>query len=112
MPIKNLSKIEWDIIYQCLEAAVDGPFFPDWEFHTLFGLTRREVEQIVENWAIVDKDSSQAVLAINNSLNNLLGYPHKCDREWDDFISVDRKELRTIYSKWKGTEQGYFANMM
>ena len=112
MLFKDLSKNEQDIIYQCLEATVDGPFFPDWEFHTLFGLTRQEVERIVIDWAIVDRNSPIVILAINNSLNNLLGYPHKCDREWHDFISVDRKELRTIYFKWKGTKQRYFDNMM
>jgi len=112
MPFKDLYKTEQDVIYQCLEATVDGPFFPDWEFHTLFGLTRQEVEQIVIDWSIVDKDSSLAILAINNSLNNLLGYPHKCDREWYDFISVSPQKLRTIYGKWKGRKQGYFDNMM
>jgi len=101
MPFKDLSKTEQDIIYQCLEATVDGSFFPDWEFHALFGLTRQEVEPIVIDWSIVDKNSSLAILAINNSLNNLLGYPHKCDREWHNFISVSPQELKTIYSKWK-----------
>lgn len=28
------------IIRQCLRAAVDGPFFPDWEFSTLIGAER------------------------------------------------------------------------
>ena len=112
MPFKDLSATEQHVIYQCLKAAVDGPFFPDGEFHTLFGLTRQEVEQIVIDWATVNKNSSDVILAINNSLNNLLGYPHKCDREWHDFISVDRQKLGTIYAKWKGTQGTYFDNMM
>ncbi|MEO1691733.1 MAG: hypothetical protein AAFR63_09435 [Cyanobacteria bacterium J06631_6] len=112
MPFKDLSKTEQDVIYQCLEATVDGSFFPDWEFYTLFGLTRQEVEQVVIDWSIVNKDSSLAVIAINNSLNNLLGYPHKCEHEWYEFISVSRQELKAIYSKWKGIEQRYFDNMM
>ena len=112
MPFEDLSATEQHLIYQCLEATVDGPFFPDWEFSILFGLTRQEVEQIVIDWVTVDKNSSVAILAINNSLNNLLGYPHRCDLEWHDFISVDRKELRTIYAKWKGTQERYFDNMM
>jgi hypothetical protein len=26
------------IVGECLRASVDGPYFEDWEFHTLFGL--------------------------------------------------------------------------
>ena len=112
MPFKDLSKIEQDVIYQCLEATVDGSFFPDWEFHTLFGLTREEIEQIVIDWTIIAPNSPLAILAINNSLNNLLGHPHKCDREWHEFISVSPQELRAIYAKWRGTKQKYFDNVM
>ena len=31
---------------ESLVAASRGPFFPDWEFHSLFGLDRPEVEAI------------------------------------------------------------------
>ena len=112
MPFKDLSEVEQNIIYQCLKATVEGSFFPEWEFNTLFGLTRQEVKQIIKDWAVIDRDSSIVILAINNSFNNLLYYPHKCEREWHNFISVSRQKLKTIYSKWKGTEQGYFSNMM
>ena len=40
MAFEDLSKNEQDVIYQCLEATVDNPFFPEWELHALFGLTR------------------------------------------------------------------------
>ncbi|WP_162584044.1 hypothetical protein [Variovorax sp. PBS-H4] len=35
------------IISECLWAAADGPFFPDWEFSTLFGLSREEVRDLI-----------------------------------------------------------------
>ena len=76
MPFEDLSKIEQDVVCQFLKATAEGSFFPEWEFHTLFGLTHQEVKQIVKKWAVIDKDSSLVVLAINNSLNNLLYYPH------------------------------------
>ena len=36
------------VIGECLRAAVNGPFFPDWEFSTLFGLTRDEVRAVAD----------------------------------------------------------------
>ena len=35
-----LSAHDHKIIAEALSAAAEGPFFPDWEFHTLFGLER------------------------------------------------------------------------
>jgi alginate production protein len=34
-------------MYECLCAAAEGPFFPDWEFQLLFGLERARVAEIV-----------------------------------------------------------------
>lgn len=38
-----LTQDQRDIVERCLHAAVEGPFFPDWEFHTLMGLHWRRV---------------------------------------------------------------------
>ena len=38
------------MIGQCLRAAVDGPFFPDREFSTLFGFSRDELRHIADRW--------------------------------------------------------------
>jgi hypothetical protein len=38
MDLDSLSDVDKVILGQALSAAADGPFFPDWEFHTLFGL--------------------------------------------------------------------------
>jgi hypothetical protein len=63
-----------DVIHQCLRAAVDGPFFPDWEFQTLFGFERDEIRQIAERWPDWDDADAQSD-AVENTLNHLLGYP-------------------------------------
>ncbi|HWH57194.1 MAG TPA: hypothetical protein VN682_06160 [Terriglobales bacterium] len=94
---------ERDVIRQCLNAAVEGPFFPDWEFGTLFGLERNEVRRILQSWPEIDENDHVVVVAINNSFNNLLGYPLSNEHEiWPKFISVDRMELARIFDKWKG----------
>ena len=79
MGLDRLSDADKALVGQALRAAVDGPFFPEWEFHTLFGLTRSEIRAIADAWPNVDLTSSDVALAANNALNNLLGYPHGQD---------------------------------
>ena len=63
MGINALRHEERDIIRQCLSAAVVGPFFPDWEFHTLFGIARSQVAEILARWPDVDESQEEVQLA-------------------------------------------------
>ena len=90
------------LVGQALRAAADGPFFPDWEFHTLFGLTRSEVRAVADLWPNVDFRSENVHLAVNNSLNNLWGYPHGQESVWSQWLSVDRSKLRELLDTWRG----------
>ncbi|HKI00051.1 MAG TPA: hypothetical protein VJ999_13165 [Candidatus Sulfotelmatobacter sp.] len=103
MPIVDLDDGERAVVRECLEAAVNGPFFPEWEFSIIFGLTREEVRQVLASWPNLNEGDESVVRAINNSFNNLLGYPtrHKEDL-WPKFISVSGIELARIFDKWKG----------
>jgi hypothetical protein len=74
--LSQLNEQERQIIFECLRAAVNEPFFPEWEFHTLFGLKRQEVKKIAEMFPNIDDSNEQVNLAIHNSIGNLLGYPH------------------------------------
>jgi hypothetical protein len=40
-------------------------------------------------------------VVINNSFNNLIGYPIKNKEKWPEFISVSRKKLIKIYADWR-----------
>jgi hypothetical protein len=54
-------------------------------------------------WPGLDEADKSVVIAINNSFNNLLGYPARNgDEEWPKFISVTRGEVERIFDKWKG----------
>ena len=57
MPLADLSPEERNIVLECLRGAAEGPFFPDWEFQTLFGLTRKEVKDIADAWPTVNEDT-------------------------------------------------------
>ena len=91
-----------------MHATVQGPFFPDWEFPTLFGLERDEVAEVLSRWPDVDDAREIDRVAINNSLNNLLGYPHKCERQWPEFIDAPPAKVADVFAKWRGDSPGSY----
>ena len=112
MAIDDCETNEQKIIFECLRASVKGPFFDDGEFDTIFGLSREDVQHVIDNWHN-DKSSENVILAINNSMNNLLGYPHGKQRYWRDYISVTSEELSRIFAKWRqNSVNSYFDGMM
>ncbi len=113
MNISSLSSDDRALVGEVLRAAAEGPFFPEWEFHTLFGLQRSQVRAIADGWPDVDLDSEDVALAINNSLNNLLGYPHRQESAWHQWISADRSQLDDLLSRLRGSGCGsYFGRLM
>lgn len=104
MALDDLTDDERAVVGECLRAAVKGPFFPMWEFQTLFGLEHREVADIAFGPMPLDDSHDDVKIAINNALNNLTGYPHKCGEEiWRQFIHVPPDDVLRILKKWKGT---------
>ncbi len=102
MALADLSDVDRRIVLECLQAAANGPFFPDWEFQTLFGLERSEVAEIANRWPNVDENDDNVYVAIKNAMNNLLGYPIDREREWSNFISVGPQELARVFAKLRG----------
>lgn len=88
------------VIGQCLRAAASGPFFPDWEFETLFGCEREEILRIAERWPHWEERSAYEG-AVNNALNMLLGYPHGREDVWHDYISPTPTEVTQVYARWR-----------
>jgi hypothetical protein len=121
MSKQNLSDDEIKVIKECIKAAAYGPFFKDdgakddpyWEIHSLFGLTIDELRKIADALPNLDLEDENVNLVINNSMNNLLGYPHGCsDEVWSKYISVSKNELSKIYLKLRGEEvKNYFDGL-
>ena len=97
-----LSQKQIEIIGECLRAAAYGPFFPDGEFDTIFGLSREQVAAVADQWPVVLDAREWADLAIHNSFNHLTGYPIKKERmeHWEDYLSVERGEVRELFDEW------------
>lgn len=111
-----LEEDDSDVIRQCLRAAVDGPFFSDSEFHTLFGFERTTLRRIAESWPVWDDPVEQSD-AVSNSFNNLLGYPHGRWDVWHDYITPISSEVARVFARWRGetglnpSGEGYFNRL-
>jgi len=75
--LNELNDREKDVVRRALIAALDGPFFPDWEFQTIFGVNRIEMRSVVEAWPDLSLQNRDHVAAVSNAFNNLTGYPIK-----------------------------------
>lgn len=97
---EQLTAHERDTIRAALGAAVGGPYFPDWEFATLMGVTRSEAADVLATWPTTDDPETQD-LAVNNILLHLLAYPHGEDEALSRDVPVSREELRAILERWR-----------
>lgn len=99
--LEKLTDSEKQIIGECLRAAAFGPFFPDWEFHSLFGVDRDEAIRVAKSWPKTEETDIIAGYIINNSFNNLLGYPHRKQNEWGNYISTSPDKVYEIYNRFR-----------
>ena len=102
MAFSNLSENEKAVVHECLKCVASGNvILHNWEFPTVFGISVSEFIQVVESWPELDDSRESVFLAINNSMNNLLGYPHVKYESWDDFMPYTQSEVEVVSNKWK-----------
>ncbi len=97
----GLSSREIEQVRECLRAAVEGPFFPDWEFHTLMGVERAEVDAVWKAWPDVTTDPISFRCAVLGSLNNLSGYPHRKEAVLREYLSFDASHIPQLMARLK-----------
>lgn len=112
MDFASLSEADKAILGEALRAAADGPFFPDWEFHTLFGLERSEIRAIADAWPEFAASREVVTMAVNNSLNSLLGYPHRSEGVWSQWISVGPQQLNELFNRLRGRRDESFFDRL
>ena len=102
MHLERLTPAQSKIVGEMRRAAADGPFFPDWEFYALFGLTREQVREIADAWPLPILPPEDVAVAVSNAFNNLLGYPHHKHEVWPDWISVDYAGADALFNVLRG----------
>ncbi|HUJ45836.1 MAG TPA: hypothetical protein VLV55_01790 [Rhizomicrobium sp.] len=60
-----------------MTASANGPFFPDWEFQTLFGITREQMRSAIADFPNLSASNNVHMWATNYSMLMLTTYPIK-----------------------------------
>src|SRR5215470_15299961 len=101
MMLESLSGEEREVLRRAMVAAAEGPYFPDWEFQTLFGVTRAEVSDVVRARPRLDESHDVFRQAINNALVHLIHYPHGQTVRLERELGVATARLEGIFAKWR-----------
>src|SRR5687767_10717609 len=100
MPLADLTNDELEVVRICLECVAAGDvILHDWEFQTVMGIEVEELHSVLAEWPELDDSKEVVQLAINGSFNNLLGYPHEFQDQWDTRIPVPKTEVARVFSK-------------
>ena len=115
MSLLDLTRRECEIVHCCIRAvAYSEDFFKDdEEFQTIFGVTRDQFCQIANGWPNLNENNPDVSCVIGNSLNNLLGYPHKRHEEWGKYFDFTPDDLHSVLKKWsRKTIRNYFDGIV
>jgi hypothetical protein len=93
-----LSVAESALLDACFRETTEGPYFPDWEFPTLFGATRDKVRASRRHWATGKMDGQDHHVA-SQVLTNLISYPHGLAKQLGDTVGGSVDELSKLRDK-------------
>ncbi|MEQ1819733.1 MAG: hypothetical protein ABL871_14105 [Terricaulis sp.] len=100
MPLASLTPEEREVVRRAMAATFE---FFDWDFQTRLGVYPDTMRQLLSGWPDVDDAyDSDAYLAINNAMNDLLHGVGISDAKATEITGADRAEMRRIYLKWAG----------
>lgn len=98
----RLSDDQQALVGLCLRAVVDGPYISDdGEFQTVMGVTRAQTAAVAAAWPD-PTGAPYTFVAVNNALNNLLGYPHKHWPELSEYLGADSGPVVAALARWRG----------
>jgi hypothetical protein len=99
MALARLTLEEREVVRRTMQATFR---YFDLDFHTRLGVQPETMRLLLASWPEVDdaRDDSDACLAINNSLNDLLWGVGISENEAQALVGVPRSEMMRIYKKW------------
>jgi hypothetical protein len=105
-PTVLLDADEIKLISALLLAAETGPFFPEWEFSTLFGLERSELAAVRSRWPDVSLEDEDVYQSVLSSLALLIAYPHGHEEALLRYCPEGRLKIKHLYDKCASLEIG------
>jgi len=115
--VARLSPEQQALVAKCLAAIVDGPYIDDDEFDTVMGVSRQETAATLATWPKA-AGHDMSFLAVNNALNNLLGYPHGLWHRLAQELGASERDVAHALMAWRdedhraGSGKGYFDAIM
>lgn len=99
---KELSKVEQEIVLQCMRFIAEGNSIEDWEFQTRLGIDRPTLVQIIESWPEIDNrvGGSDLDLAVNNCFNEVCHGVAISPTEFTSWFSHSKDEIKNAYGHW------------
>ncbi len=102
MPLADLTEKERHVVFECLKCVAAGKvILHDREFQTLIGVTATSFKKLANAAPIIDDSKPKIRLAINNAMNNLLGYPHGYHEKWAEVMPTPLAEIERVFTKWR-----------
>jgi crotonobetainyl-CoA:carnitine CoA-transferase CaiB-like acyl-CoA transferase len=99
VPIELLDPDDVAVVAACLQASDEGPFFPDWEFQTLFGVERSELRRVRMRWPNVSLTEETVYVSVMNSVCHLLVYPHGEEEALLRYVPEGRDRIQRLGHK-------------
>ncbi len=99
MSLSALTPVDLEVVRRAMEATFQ---FFSFDFQSRLGLEPEQMTSLLEAWPNVDdtSDDSDACLAVNNSLNDLLHGVGISEEECIRLLGVGREEAYRVYRKW------------
>ncbi len=90
------------IVHECMRAILEGALIDDAEFQTRLGVDRGTLASILSRWPMVDLslEGSDEFLAVNNCLNEVANGIEINDKEWSQWFTLPRSEIKLRYKDW------------
>jgi hypothetical protein len=100
--ISDLSKLDQELVLQCIRAIAEGSAITDPEFQTRLGGTRATLGEIISRWPAVDDrgPGSHEFLAANNCLNEICNGTPMAPEEWALRFTEAPETVNQTYKNW------------
>lgn len=105
MQFDDLSERDRTVIYECLRCVASGNVIEhDAEFPALLGIEVSELVSVLQAWPDVDVSDPVVACAINNSMLNLVDYPHGHRDTWSRVMTIPLDEIADVLARWRSID--------
>jgi hypothetical protein len=97
--VDRLTPAQRQLVGLCLKAIVERSYIErDGEFHSVMGVWRDEAVLVATMWPEIDP-RCMPFLVVNNTLVNLLGFPHGQWATLSELVGLDEQAAKTVLTE-------------